>query len=153
MARYSYERNRMASSHHGEHEMLPITWPFRAAGTVLVLATVWFCTGWGIRDLGPEERLAGHMPVFWSGLLLAGKLLARPAKAQPALETHQPLAAVAKNGDDRARPKLWMLDGRADAWGVNHSPIHHSPINSASSRRRCLDFGSRRLYVATSSTR
>ena len=88
-----------------------------------------------------------------SGLLLAGKLLARPAKAQPALETHQPLAAVAKNGDDRARPKLWMLDGRADAWGVNHSPIHHSPINSASSRRRCLDFGSRRLYVATSSTR
>ena len=71
MARYSYERNRMASSHHGEHEMLPITWPFRAAGTVLVLATVWFCTGWGIRDLGPEERLAGHMPVFWSGLLLA----------------------------------------------------------------------------------
>lgn len=58
----------MASSHHEEHEMLPITWPFRAAGTVMIFATVWFCTGWGIRDLGPEEELAGHMPVFWASL-------------------------------------------------------------------------------------
>lgn len=60
----------MASSHHDENERLPITWPFRAAGTVMVLTTVWFCMGWGIRDLGPEERLSGHMPIFWLGILL-----------------------------------------------------------------------------------
>lgn len=61
----------MASSHHGENEMLPITWPFRAAGTLMVLTTVWFCTGWGIRDLGPEEELQGHMPVFWTGIAIS----------------------------------------------------------------------------------
>ncbi|HWH15515.1 MAG TPA: hypothetical protein VNT51_12285 [Miltoncostaeaceae bacterium] len=61
----------MASSHHDDNEMLPATWPFRAAGTVMILATVWFCTGWGIRDLGPEERLSGHMPVFWFLIALA----------------------------------------------------------------------------------
>lgn len=60
----------MASSHDGDNDYLPITWPFRAAGTVLLLTVVWFCTGWGIRDLGPEERLANHMPIFWLGLAL-----------------------------------------------------------------------------------
>jgi len=61
----------MASSHHDDNEMLPATWPFRAAGTVMILATVWFTTGWGIRDLGPEERLSGHLPVFWALIALA----------------------------------------------------------------------------------
>lgn len=65
----------MASSHDGDNEYLPITWPFRAAGTVLILATVWFCMGWGIRDLGPEERLANHMPVFWLGIALTVALV------------------------------------------------------------------------------
>jgi predicted anti-sigma-YlaC factor YlaD len=63
----------MASSHHGDNEYLPVTWPFRAAGTVMILATVWFCTGWGIRDLSTAEnpvRLSNHMPVFWAGVLL-----------------------------------------------------------------------------------
>ncbi|MCB0881279.1 MAG: hypothetical protein KDC33_03555 [Thermoleophilia bacterium] len=58
----------MASHNDGPY-YLPITWPFRAAGTVVIAAVVWFCTGWGIRDLGPEERLWNHMNVFW--LLLA----------------------------------------------------------------------------------
>jgi hypothetical protein len=60
----------MASSHNGENEMLPITWPFRAAGTVMILTTVWFCMGWGIRDLGPEERLTWHIELFWAGIAL-----------------------------------------------------------------------------------
>ncbi|MFN8109550.1 MAG: hypothetical protein U0Y82_06845 [Thermoleophilia bacterium] len=60
----------MASSHTDENELLPITWPFRAAGTVLILTTVWFCMGWGIRDLGPKEKLPNHMNGFWLGLLL-----------------------------------------------------------------------------------
>ncbi len=60
----------MASSHNGGSYHLPITWPFRAAGTVMIATIVWFCTGWGIRDLGPEERLWNHMPIFWLGLLV-----------------------------------------------------------------------------------
>lgn len=59
------------ASHTDDRYYLPITWPFRAAGTVMVAAVVWFCTGWGIRDLGPEERLWNHMPVFWLLLALA----------------------------------------------------------------------------------
>lgn len=68
----------MASSHHGDNELLPITWPFRAAGTVMILATIWFCTGWGIRDLSTAEhpvRLEGHMPIFWAGIALVVALL------------------------------------------------------------------------------
>lgn len=60
----------MASSHHGDNLHLPITWPFRAAGTVMILATIWFCTGWGIRDLPGDQRLSGHMPIFWAGIAL-----------------------------------------------------------------------------------
>lgn len=64
----------MAASHNGDNEMLPITWPFRAAGTVMILATVWFCTGWAIRDLSvpgeTEVELQAHMPVFWLGIAL-----------------------------------------------------------------------------------
>lgn len=61
----------MAASHHDDTERYPATWPFRAAGTVMIVATFWFATGWGIRDLGPEERLTGHMPVFWALIILA----------------------------------------------------------------------------------
>jgi len=49
------------------HQDLPATWPFRAAGTVLVVAMVWFCLGFAIEDMG--EDLAGHMPVFWLMIL------------------------------------------------------------------------------------
>lgn len=51
------------------HQDLPATWPFRAAGTILVVAMVWFCLGFAIEDMG--EDLSGHMPVFWTMILAA----------------------------------------------------------------------------------
>lgn len=50
-----------------KYEDLPATWPFRAAGTVLIVALSWFCLGFALRDIG--EELANHMPVFWLLLL------------------------------------------------------------------------------------
>jgi peptidoglycan/LPS O-acetylase OafA/YrhL len=52
---------------------LPATWPFRAAGTVLIAALAWFCLGYAIEDLGNE--LEGHMPVFWILLAICGALV------------------------------------------------------------------------------
>jgi hypothetical protein len=51
---------------------LPATWPFRAAGTLLIIALSWFCLGFAVKDMG--EELEGHMAVFWL-LLLAGLVL------------------------------------------------------------------------------
>ena len=51
---------------------LPATWPFRAAGTLLIIALAWFCLGFAVKDLGDE--LEAHMAVFWL-LLLAGLIL------------------------------------------------------------------------------
>lgn len=48
---------------------LPATWPFRAAGTIFIVAMVWFCAGFAIKDTGDE--LEGHIPVFQL-LILAG---------------------------------------------------------------------------------
>ena len=50
---------------------LPATWPFRAAGTIFIVAMVWFCLGFAIKDTGDE--LSGHMDVFWL-LIVAGVL-------------------------------------------------------------------------------
>jgi hypothetical protein len=60
----------MSMAQHGGAGVqdLPVTWPFRAAGTVLILTLSWFCLGFAIKDLGPESELDGHMPVFWLGL-------------------------------------------------------------------------------------
>jgi len=56
----------MASENHEpENELLPVTWPFRAAGTVMIFATVWFCMGWAILGQDNGHTLAGHMTVFW----------------------------------------------------------------------------------------
>jgi len=56
----------MASGNHDqENELLPVTWPFRAAGTVMIFATVWFCMGWAIKGQENGHTLAGHMTVFW----------------------------------------------------------------------------------------
>ncbi len=63
----------MAHSGAG-HQDLPATWPFRAAGTILVFAMVWFCTGFAIKDTGDE--LANHMPVFWLMILASIVLVA-----------------------------------------------------------------------------
>lgn len=60
----------MAHSGAG-YEDLPATWPFRAAGTLLIVAMVWFCLGFAIKDTGDE--LANHLPVFWV-LILASVL-------------------------------------------------------------------------------
>lgn len=60
----------MASGHHDEDELLPITWPFRAAGTVMVFATFWFCLGWAIQGQDNGHTLAGHMTVFWISIYL-----------------------------------------------------------------------------------
>jgi hypothetical protein len=60
----------MASGHEQENEMLPITWPFRAAGTVMVFATIWFCLGWAIQGQDNGHKLAAHMTVFWDCIYL-----------------------------------------------------------------------------------
>jgi hypothetical protein len=41
---------------------LPATWPFRAAGTIFIVAMVWFCLGFAIKDTG--EELSGHIEIF-----------------------------------------------------------------------------------------
>jgi hypothetical protein len=52
---------------------LPATWPFRAAGTLVIAALTWFCLGFAIEDLGRE--LAAHMSVFWILLAAAAVLI------------------------------------------------------------------------------
>ncbi len=60
----------MASGHHSEeNELLPVTWPFRAAGTIMIFATVWFCLGWAIQGQENGHKLAYHMTVFWWSIL------------------------------------------------------------------------------------
>ncbi len=58
----------MAHSGAG-HQDLPATWPFRAAGTILIVAMVWFCLGFALEDVG--EELSNHLPVFWLLILAA----------------------------------------------------------------------------------
>jgi hypothetical protein len=59
-------------AHNSKYEGLPTTWPFRAAGTLMIVALSWFCFGFAVKDMGDE--LANHMPVFWL-LLLASIVL------------------------------------------------------------------------------
>lgn len=53
------------------YQDVPATWPFRVAGTLLIVALSWFCLGFALEDVG--EELHGHKPVFWL-LLLIGVL-------------------------------------------------------------------------------
>jgi hypothetical protein len=55
-----------------KYEGLPATWPFRAAGTILIVAFAWFCFGFAVKDM--EAELSNHMPVFW-GLLAVSVVL------------------------------------------------------------------------------
>jgi hypothetical protein len=58
-------------AHNGaDVQGLPVTWPFRAAGTVLIFTLAWFCLGFAVEDIGPDNHLSGHMTVFWVGLLV-----------------------------------------------------------------------------------
>jgi hypothetical protein len=62
-------------AHNGgddDHD-LPATWPFRAAGTILIGAMIWFTLGFGMHDTTGDE-LTGHIPVFL-GLILAAVVL------------------------------------------------------------------------------
>lgn len=52
----------MAHSGAGDRTY-PATWPFRVAGTLVIVAMIWFCAGFAIKDTG--EELANHLPVFW----------------------------------------------------------------------------------------
>ena len=63
----------MAAGNHDGHdnELLPVTWPFRAAGTVMIFATVWFCLGFAIQGQQTGKTLAGHMTVFWIAIVVS----------------------------------------------------------------------------------
>ena len=50
---------------------LPITWPFRAAGTLVMIGLAWFCAGFALEDI--EEPLPNHLDVFF--VLLAISLV------------------------------------------------------------------------------
>lgn len=61
----------MAHGHHeDENELLPITWPFRAAATVMVFATIWICLGWMIEGQQTGKTLPDHMTIFWDAIFL-----------------------------------------------------------------------------------
>ena len=48
---------------------LPTTWPFRAAGTLVIIALAWFCLGFALEDI--EEPLANHLDIFFLLLLVS----------------------------------------------------------------------------------
>jgi hypothetical protein len=55
---------------HDDHDdPLPLTWPFRFAGLLVLAAMAWFCTGFGLHDVGGE--LAAYYPVFWTLIAVA----------------------------------------------------------------------------------
>lgn len=56
-------------AHHTDEEWLPATWPFRAAGTLLLAALVWFCLGAGLHDVG--SHLPAYMAIFQWALVAA----------------------------------------------------------------------------------
>lgn len=71
-------------AHNNDDEGLPATWPFRAAGTVMIAALVWFCLGMGLHDVG--ETLPNHMEGFYLGILLTIVLVLGGAIYNSALE-------------------------------------------------------------------
>lgn len=56
------------AQHSGPSD-LPATWPFRAAGTLVILAMVYWCAGFAVEDV--EGELWQHKPVFFVLLLAA----------------------------------------------------------------------------------
>jgi hypothetical protein len=51
----------------------PATWPFRAAGTIVIAALSWFCLGFALEDQG--RHLPAFYPIFFAGLIVAGVLI------------------------------------------------------------------------------
>ena len=62
----------MAHGSDSAYQDLPVTWPFRLAGTLTLVAMAYFCLGFAIKDMG--EELWKHLTVFY-GLLLISALL------------------------------------------------------------------------------
>lgn len=83
-------------NHEDENELLPITWPFRAAGTVMVFATIWFCLGYAIQGQQTGKTLPMHMAIFWDAIYLTIALVVfggilnffRERKRKSLLEQH-----------------------------------------------------------------
>lgn len=62
----------MAHGSDSAYQGLPVTWPFRLAGTLTIVAMVYFCLGFAIKDMG--EELWHHLGVFYTLLLIAAVL-------------------------------------------------------------------------------
>ena len=58
---------------HENDDDLPLTWPFRAAGTMLLFSMAWFCLGFASEDFG--NHLAAFWDVFWGLIIAAGVLI------------------------------------------------------------------------------
>jgi hypothetical protein len=54
---------------HQDTDDLPITWPFRIAGTLTIIALAYFCLGFAAEDTG--HHLWQHLPVFQWLLLIS----------------------------------------------------------------------------------
>ena len=54
---------------HDDNSDLPITWPFRAAGTILMGAIIWFLGGFAVEDAG--EHLPSHLAISQLLVLIA----------------------------------------------------------------------------------
>ncbi len=63
----------MAHGSNSAYQDLPVTWPFRLAGTLTIVAMVYFCLGFAIKDMG--EELWQHLEVFYILLLISAVLV------------------------------------------------------------------------------
>lgn len=54
---------------HQDNSDLPITWPFRLAGTLLMASIAWFLVGFAVEDAG--EHLPNHLGISELLLLIA----------------------------------------------------------------------------------
>ncbi len=69
---------------HGAHDDLPITWPFRAAATLGLLAMIWLCLHFALEDVGTE--LDSYWPILWTLLVSTVALCALGAVVNVARE-------------------------------------------------------------------
>lgn len=58
---------------HGDDGTYPATWPFRAAGTIVVAALSWFCLGFALEDA--DHELPSFYPIFFAALAIAFALI------------------------------------------------------------------------------
>jgi hypothetical protein len=58
---------------HDDDGTYPSTWPFRAAGTIVIAALSWFCLGFGLEDV--DKHLPAFYEIFFAGLAVAAVLI------------------------------------------------------------------------------